>query len=500
MGVLYGSIVPLATLGAVISAIVIWVWVLQSRSLPLPPGPPVAGWLSGHLSILPSAKPWNRYTKWAQKYGPVLHLRAYNQHIVVLSSVDDCVELFDKRSNLYSDRPSYTIADLMGWDFNAAIMPYGRRWRRQRRLFQQMFRKAASLTYRPEQTRKVNDMLDGLLTTPEDFRDHVQTLSAAVVMSTAYGYDIKTKTDPFIRVGEDAMQRLVSAMIPGATLVNTVPVLQYLPPWFPGTGFHKLASETKELTTQMKEVPFKWTQDNMKAGTAANCMVAARLPFCKTKEDLVTLQEFAAMTYSAGADTTSSALNTFFYAMAAGVSPDAQGKAQEEIDRVVGRDRLPTYDDCLSLPYTEAILREVLRWKPVSPIGVPHRVTDDDVYKGYLIPKGALIISNIWGLSRDPSRYEDPETFNPDRFFDKDGNLNDDDSGYAFGFGRRVCPGRHMARATIWLSIATTLWAFNIGKAKDASGKEIPISGEYSDVIRILMHARLLQGHPTLRD
>lgn len=136
-------------------------------------------------------------------------------------------------------------------------------------------------------------------------------------MSTAYGYDIKTKTDPFIRVGEDAMQRLVSAMIPGATLVNTVPVLQYLPPWFPGTGFHKLASETKELTTQMKEVPFKWTQDNMvsdhtcaedirahlytntqKAGTAANCMVAARLPFCKTKEDLVTLQEFAAMTYS----------------------------------------------------------------------------------------------------------------------------------------------------------------------------------------------------------
>lgn len=74
--------------------------------------------------------------------------------------------------------------------------------------------------------------------------------------------------------------------------------------------------------------------------------------------------------------------------MAAGVSPDAQGKAQEEIDRVVGRDRLPTYDDCLSLPYTEAILREVLRWKPVSPIGVPHRVTDDDVYKGYLIPKG----------------------------------------------------------------------------------------------------------------
>jgi hypothetical protein len=90
-------------------------------------------------------------------------------------------------------------------------------------------------------------------------------------MSTAYGYDIKTKTDAFVRVGEDAMQRLASAMIPGATLVNTIPMLQYLPPWFPGTGFHELASETRKLTTQMKEVPFKWTQDNMVIGHIYIC-------------------------------------------------------------------------------------------------------------------------------------------------------------------------------------------------------------------------------------
>jgi cytochrome P450 len=63
----------------------------------------------------------------------------------------------------------------MGWDFNAGIMPYGPRWRKQRRLLQQMLRKGTSLAYRPEQTRKVNDMLYGLLTSPEDFRDHVQT-------------------------------------------------------------------------------------------------------------------------------------------------------------------------------------------------------------------------------------------------------------------------------------------------------------------------------------
>lgn len=80
----------------------------------------------------------------------------------------------------------------------------------------------------------------------------------------------------------------------------------------------------------------------------------------------------------------------------AAVSPDVQELAQQEIDNVVGRNRLPTYDDWGSLPYTEAIMWEVLRWRPVLPLGVPHRVTDDDIYKGYLIPKGELLICISW--------------------------------------------------------------------------------------------------------
>ena len=78
------------------------------------------------------------------------------------------------------------------------------------------------------------------------------------------------------------------------------------------------------------------------------------------------------------------------------VAPDVQKRAQQEIDKVVGRGRLPTYDDWDSLPYTEAILGEILRWSPILPLGVPHRVIDDDIYKGYLIPKGELYICTAW--------------------------------------------------------------------------------------------------------
>ena len=78
------------------------------------------------------------------------------------------------------------------------------------------------------------------------------------------------------------------------------------------------------------------------------------------------------------------------------VFPEVQQKAQEEIDRVVGQDRLPTFKDRKDLPYIEATVKEVLRWHPVGPMAIPHTSTEDDICEGYLIPKGAMLLPNIW--------------------------------------------------------------------------------------------------------
>jgi hypothetical protein len=86
------------------------------------------------------------------------------------------------------------------------------------------------------------------------------------VISTVYGYDIQPKKDYLIEIAEEATVRLTTALVPGAALVNQVPILRYLPTWFPGAGFHKFASKTRELMTQIKEVPFKWTQEQMVSG------------------------------------------------------------------------------------------------------------------------------------------------------------------------------------------------------------------------------------------
>ena len=91
---------------------------------------------------------------------------------------------------------------------------------------------------------------------------------------------------------------------------------------------------------------------------------------------------------------TASTIQSFFLAMT--LHPAIQRRAQAELDAVVGPDRLPTMADRPRLPYVNALALEVLRSHVVAPTGVPHRVMEDDVYEGYFIPKGSLVLANLW--------------------------------------------------------------------------------------------------------
>lgn len=169
---------------------------------------------------------------------------------------------------------------------------------------------------------------------------------------------------------------------------------------------------------------------------------------------------------------TVSSMACFFLAMA--LFPEVQRKAKEEIDRVVGTDRLPTFADRAQLPYVDAVVKETLRWHPVAPMGLPHQTSDDDIYNGMFIPKGSMMMPNIWGFMHDPNTFHDPMTYKPERFLGVDGREPEMDTHQlCFGFGRRICPGRELADASVFLSIAQSLAVFNITKPTDESGKVI---------------------------
>jgi len=329
---------------------------------------------------------------------------------------------------------------------------------------------------------KVHQLLQGLLSSPQDFRELIKTLAAAIIMSTVYGYEVKPSNDHFVALSENANKKLGESIFPGAAAVNAFPILKHLPSWMPGAGFQRFAAESRQLVQEMREVPYNFVKQNMRDGVDSKSMVAKLLEASQARghSDEDEIQAVAAVAYAAGADTTVSVLASFFLAMA--LHPDIQKKAQDEIDAVVGTHRLPEFEDRPSLPFLEALYREVMRWRPVTPLGVAHATSTHDVYNGYFIPKGAMVISNIWAMTRDECIYPEPERFNPDRFFTADGKLNNDDSVLAFGFGRRICVGRHFADATVWAAMVSVLSTFNIAKARDSAGNEIDIdSNNYSD-------------------
>lgn len=181
--------------------------------------------------------------------------------------------------------------------------------------------------------------------------------------------------------------------------------------------------------------------------------------------------------FGAGSDTSSSTLITFVLACCA--FPDALPPAWDELDRVVGSHRSPSFDDEPHLPYVKAFVKEVFRWRSVAIIGgQPHAPVQDDVYAGYLIPRGTWVQGNVWAIHRNPRDFPDPDRFNPWRFVrgHADSRPFPGERGYmTFGWGRRVCSGQALAEQGTWLTVARLLWAFRIARARNERGEEIPV-------------------------
>ncbi|PHH77653.1 hypothetical protein CDD80_383 [Ophiocordyceps camponoti-rufipedis] len=157
--------------------------------------------------------------------------------------------------------------------------------------------------------------------------------------------------------------------------------------------------------------------------------------------------------YEAGSDTTAFVLEVFL--LASVLHKNSVRRAQQEIDSVLGH-RMPEMKDLKRLRYVRAYVQEVLRWRPVVPGGIQREAAHDDEYNGFTTPKGTVIVPNHWSLEFDPEVFDDPWAFRPERWI---GNPRLPSS--AFGFGRRICPGEHLARNSLNLVISRMLWAFN---------------------------------------
>ncbi|KAF8586653.1 cytochrome P450 [Ramaria rubella] len=448
------------------------------KGLRYPPGPP-RKFISGNAADLPTHHQWETFTQWTKDYGDIVYLEVYGNPMVIVNSASVAGDLFEKRSNIYSDRSEYTMMnDLMGFGWAFGLMRYGDLWRRYRKAFHQEFFSTSVVKYHDIQTRQTRGLLRRFHETPGDFAKHIRHLSGAIILEVTYGFDVPPG-HRYIEAAEKAAEAMVDAGTPGAFLVDSLPILKYVPEWMIGADFQRIARETRLITREVLEAPFAAVKEQLSSGkvnlppsvlTSLLDKMQSR-PNPPPDEEMV-IRSAAAVAYLAGADTTVSALNTFILAML--LYPEVQKKAQAELDSVIGMNRLPDFGDRESLPYIEAVVKETLRWHPALPLGIPHRTTKDDVYNGYFIPGGSVIIGNSWAMLYDEKTYgPEPEKFIPERFL----NMRVESSSPmpCFGFGRRVCPGRFLADNSVFIGVASILQVFNITPAKDTSGKEITV-------------------------
>ncbi|KAK3303882.1 putative cytochrome P450 [Chaetomium strumarium] len=376
------------------------------------------------------------------------------QKAVMIGSLEVARDLLDKRNAIYSSRPrAPMVQECISRNLRILFLPYGDRWRAYHKLHASVLNVRVSDAYRPLHDLESRQLLRELAEPDagERFAERFFRYSASLVYSLAYGIRLARGDEPELQTANQVMHELNQVFL-RTWLVDVFPWVNVLPtalaPWKrTADRMHDFESAfLAGLVRSAEQKPgWNWAK-NMLAMRGSRNMSRTELGYV------------LGVLYEAGSDTTAIALSVFVMAMV--LYPRVARKAQEDIDRVVGPERMPTFDDLPKLPYIDAVVKEVLRWRPVIPGGIPHAVTRDDEYAGYRIPKGTVLIPNLWAMAMDSQLFEHPSEFIPERWIE-----NPDLPLFPFGFGRRVCPGQHVGKNSLLINTARMLWAYNVEHA-----------------------------------
>ncbi|KAJ7923835.1 cytochrome P450 [Mycena leptocephala] len=394
--------------------------------------------------------------------------------MVIVNSVKVAEDLLEARGANFSDRPVIPMGgELAGFNNSLTLSHYGDRLRKERKLFHQLFgTQQVVKQFAPLISAETHKFLRRLVSNPAGLIEEIQRTTAAVTLRIAYGYHLGDgpESDPFLKMFETTGNNFMMSTTPGAFLVDIIPVLRYWPEWMPGGGFHTTAKKWSKQMDDTVDSGLEYVKNKMAEGTAETSFLSTILEEQSYDDHLL---KWAAISIEVGgSDTTAAQLEAFFLAMS--LYPEVQAAAQEELDRVVGNDRLPDISDRAQLTYIDALCKEVFRWHVAAPIGVPHRTREDYIYyregaaEPLLIPKDSLVVPNLWKMLHDPERYADPMAFNPSRFIAADGKeAEPDPARICFGYGRRICPGRLLGDTSIFLECSAILSVFNISKTRE---------------------------------
>ncbi|QRW20828.1 cytochrome P450 family protein [Rhizoctonia solani] len=496
--------IKVACLCALVIRVISW----RIRRGRLPAGPP-AHPIWGHVDLVKSPRLHLIAAEWTKSFGNLVTLHFMGTNTVIINSAADAVELLDKRAASTSGRPrEVMMGDVMGYNTSVGLHQPDERFRKLRRVMASAMHATAVRSYQPIEVNNVKYMLRrmaGLGGSMLTNNDKVNTASVnqamgvghpassaqpmslvreaatRFILNVAYGHEVKPH-DPFIGLIHAAMMKIREGKYP---IVEAFPWLVNLPRWLPGTRFLQVGAEGHALreayagghssklrpkwffriqflaikggpdeATAHDQDLIKWTASAIFVGgsdTGKDCGGDQHFPphdgrkpgrskTCagRNRESIRSQRSYSGAPATAG----------------------TEGEVSTNACIIPVPERLPGFEDRHQLPYLEAVFKEVMRINPGLSMGLPHAVTQEEIYHGYTFPVGTIIRANLWAILHDPALYSSPHTFEPKRHLGPHADPNP--LRYVFGFGRRICPGVHLAADQPWLAMAGILSTFNV--------------------------------------
>lgn len=315
--------------------------------------------------------------------------------------------------------------------------------------------------YRDFQGDEARILMREILDDNSTFIKAIERYSCSVVSILGWGRRISRKDDYVVKLATEMMEDWTMMQVPGVFWGEAIPELNWLPRWL-----YPLPSTIREIGDAARKYWYALTKEGAEANEPnfSKTLIQSQSTTGLSDGDI---SEMTANLIGGGVDTSSGTLLTCILGLC--VFPEAQRKAHEEIDRVVGHDRAPDWADIEEMPYCAAVFKEALRWRSVTVLGgLAHAPIRDDVYNGYHLPAGIFIAGNLWAIHRNPKDFPEPDVFNPDRYLEENRLPYPNARGHnAFGWGRRTCSGQPLAEQGLSLAIVKLLWAFKMEPGVD---------------------------------
>ncbi|KAJ6668883.1 hypothetical protein lerEdw1_012369, partial [Lerista edwardsae] len=462
-------------------------WLLGRRALQgLPPGPkpwPLVGNFA--FALMPNGlgrkrmlelqgcsvagpredSPHLMLTSLARSYGRIFCFFVGRVPVVVLSDFEAVRDALVYQAEVFSDRPTIPLVKIFTERKGVVFASYGPVWKKQRKFSHSTLRHfgLGKHSLEPKIIEEFKYVKEEILKHREEQFNPFPIIGNAVsnvICSMALGRRFNYDDAEFKMMLKNMTRAMEMALNTHIILLNICPWLYYLP----FGAFRELRQIQWDITVFLKNI----ISQHRESLDAQNPRDFIDMYLLQVEEEKKTNSESSfnedylffiiADLFIAGTDTTSNTLLWSLLYMS--LHPQEQKKVQEEIELVIGRDRAPTLADKTSMPYTEATIMEVQRMTVVVPLSIPRMASETTVLQGYIIPKGSVIVPNLWAVHRDPNTWEKPNDFNPSRFLDENGQLLKKETFIPFGLGKRVCMGEQLAKMELFLMFVSLLQSF----------------------------------------